>query len=141
MHFYRKCWFDLFRSNLYPFWTLAKIILCNSDETGFLSDCPSLMLGMPFVVYSILKQCWSVAYVSLLTLSFISINSPYFSKISRGWPPEPLLPREWVTPSRTYPHSALCASFRHTVFTHHKSPSYTPLASSWKFPPLSSFCT
>ena len=34
------------RSNLYPFWTLAKIILCNSDETGFLYDCPSLMLGI-----------------------------------------------------------------------------------------------
>ena len=34
------------RSNLYPFWTLAKIILCNSDETCFLSDCPSLMLGI-----------------------------------------------------------------------------------------------
>ena len=34
------------RSNLYLFWTLAKIILCNSDETGFLSDCPSLMLGI-----------------------------------------------------------------------------------------------
>ena len=33
-------------SNLYPFWTLAKIILCNSDETGFLSDCPSLMHGI-----------------------------------------------------------------------------------------------
>ena len=26
---------------------------------------------LPFVVYSILKQCWSVGYVSLLTLSFI----------------------------------------------------------------------
>ena len=25
---------------------MAKIILCNSDETGFLSDCPSLMLGI-----------------------------------------------------------------------------------------------
>ena len=23
---------------------MAKIILCNSDETGFLFDCPSLML-------------------------------------------------------------------------------------------------
>ena len=33
-------------SNLYPFWTVAKIILCNSDETGFLSDCPSLLLGI-----------------------------------------------------------------------------------------------
>ena len=33
------------RSNLiYPFWTSAKIILCNSDETGFLSDCPSVVL-------------------------------------------------------------------------------------------------
>ena len=34
------------RSDLYPFWTLAKIILCNSDETDFLSDCRSLMLGI-----------------------------------------------------------------------------------------------
>ena len=34
------------RSNLYPLWTLAKIILCISDETGFLSDCPSLMPGI-----------------------------------------------------------------------------------------------
>ena len=33
------------RSNLYRFWTLAKIILCNSDETGFLFVCPSLMFG------------------------------------------------------------------------------------------------
>ena len=28
-------------------------------------------LELPFIVYSILKQCWSVGYVSLLTLSFI----------------------------------------------------------------------
>ena len=34
------------KSNLYPFWTVAKIILCISDETGFLSDCPLLMLGI-----------------------------------------------------------------------------------------------
>ena len=34
------------RSNLYPFWTLAKTILCNSDKTSYLSDCPSLMLGI-----------------------------------------------------------------------------------------------
>ena len=33
------------RSNLYPFWTLAKIFLSNSDETAFLSNCPSLILG------------------------------------------------------------------------------------------------
>ena len=28
------------------FWTLDKIILYNLDETGFLSHCPSLMLGI-----------------------------------------------------------------------------------------------
>ena len=28
-----------------------------------------------FIVYSILKQCWSVGYVSLLTLSFIIIKN------------------------------------------------------------------
>ena len=38
--------FDLFKEQLYPFWTLAKNFLCNSDESGFLSDCPSLMLGI-----------------------------------------------------------------------------------------------
>ena len=38
--------FDLFKEQSNPFWTLAKIILCNLDETGFLSDCPSLMLGI-----------------------------------------------------------------------------------------------
>ena len=32
--------------SFYPFWTLAKIILCNLDETGFLSDCLLLMLGI-----------------------------------------------------------------------------------------------
>ena len=32
-------------------------------------------LELPFIVYSILKQCWSVGYVSLLTLSFVSGNS------------------------------------------------------------------
>ena len=45
----------LLRSNLYPL---------------FLFDCPSLMLEIA-IVYSILKQCWSVGYVSLFTLSFI----------------------------------------------------------------------
>ena len=28
-------------------------------------------MELPFIVYSILEQCWSVGYVSLLTLSFI----------------------------------------------------------------------
>ena len=28
------------RSNLYSFWTLAKIILCNSDDTGFSVQFP-----------------------------------------------------------------------------------------------------
>ena len=37
------------RRNLYyPFIALEKIILCNSDETGFLSDCLSLLLGIAF---------------------------------------------------------------------------------------------
>ena len=31
-------------------------------------------LELPFIVYSILKQCWSVGYVSLLTLSFIVLQ-------------------------------------------------------------------
>ena len=38
--------------------------------------CPiacHLCLELPFVVYSILKQCWSVGYVSLLTHYFICI--------------------------------------------------------------------
>ena len=38
--------------------------------------CPiarHLCLELPFIVYSILKQCWSVGYVSLLTLSFICL--------------------------------------------------------------------
>ena len=34
------------RSNLYPFWTLVKIIFETGFQTGFLSDCPSLMLGI-----------------------------------------------------------------------------------------------
>ena len=51
MHFYRKCWFDLFK----VFCPIAR------------HYCSEL----PFIVYSILKQCWSVGYVSLLTLSFI----------------------------------------------------------------------
>ena len=46
MHFTGNADLIFLRSNLYPFWTLVKIILCNSDETGFLSDCPSLMLGI-----------------------------------------------------------------------------------------------
>ena len=59
------------RSNVYPFWTLAKIILCKSDKTGIISDCPSLMLGIVvFVVHSIPNQCWSVEYSSMLTLFF-----------------------------------------------------------------------
>ena len=53
----------LLRSNLYPLF------------------CPiACHLELPFIIYSILKQCWSVGYVSLLTLSFI------FSSFS----PEPL---------------------------------------------------
>ena len=46
MHFTGNADLIFLRNNLYPFWTLAKIIFCNSDETGFLFDCPSLMLGI-----------------------------------------------------------------------------------------------
>ena len=56
MHFYSKCLFDLFKEQLYPFWTLAKIILCNSDEPGFLSDCPSLMLGIAIHSQAMLER-------------------------------------------------------------------------------------
>ena len=34
-------------------------------------------MELPFVVYSILKQCWSVGHVSLLTLSFIYKTNCY----------------------------------------------------------------
>ena len=46
------------RSNLYPLFCPIARHIC---------------LELPFIVYSILKQCWSVGYVSLLTLSFIAI--------------------------------------------------------------------
>ena len=59
------------KSNLYPFLTLAKIICENQMELVFCSIAPHLCLELPFVVYSILQQCWSVGYMSLLTLSFI----------------------------------------------------------------------
>ena len=59
------------RSNLYPFWILAKIILLNSDETGFLSDCPSLMLGIAIHCIQHSQAMLERGYVSLLTyLSF-----------------------------------------------------------------------
>ena len=46
----------LLRSNLYPLFCPIARLYC---------------LELPFIVYSILKLCWSVGYVSLLTLSFI----------------------------------------------------------------------
>ena len=43
MHFYRKCWFDLFKEQFISFLNFGQnYILCNSDETCFLS----LMLGI-----------------------------------------------------------------------------------------------
>ena len=60
MHLYRKCWFDLFKEQFISlFWPIDG----------------HWCLEMPFIVYSILKQCWSVGYVSLLTLSFINLQS------------------------------------------------------------------
>ena len=60
MNFYRKCWFDPFEEQFI---------------SPFLSDCPSLMLGI--AIHCI--QCWRVGYVSLLTHSFIK---KYFFPIS-----------------------------------------------------------
>ena len=104
-----------FRSNLYPFLTLAKIILCNSDETGFLSDCLSLKLGIAIrcIQHSqamLERDLCKPAHSFFHFYKFDLENSPFFSKISRGGPPAPPpppLPREGVTPSRNYPHSAL----------------------------------
>ena len=79
--FFRKCWFDHLRSKLYPFWNLAKIILCNSNETGFLFDCPSLMLGITIRC----MQWWSVGYVSLITPSFISNNITHIMSTPVIW--------------------------------------------------------
>ena len=39
-------------------------------------------MELSFLVYSILKQCWSVGYVSLLTLSFISSMSFFWVSLS-----------------------------------------------------------
>ena len=47
----------LFRSNLFPFFCPIARHLC---------------LELPIIVYNILKHCWSVGYMSLLTLSFIT---------------------------------------------------------------------
>ena len=63
---------------------MAKIILCNSDETVFCLIAHHLCLELPFVVCSILKQCWSVGYVSYLAHSFFhylchkNLTIPYF---------------------------------------------------------------
>ena len=72
MNFYRKCWFDPIKEQC---WSLL-----NSGHNYFvqLVFCPialQLCLELPLVVYSILKQCLSVGYVSLLTLSFIFIST------------------------------------------------------------------
>ena len=45
--------------------------LCSNEGHNAISG--HLCLELPFIVYSILKQCWSVGYVSLLTLSFIKL--------------------------------------------------------------------
>ena len=67
--FYKKCWFYLFKEQFISLF------------------CPiAHSLKLSFIVYSTLKQCWSVGYVSLLTLSFIytfsSTSRPLLTIIS-----------------------------------------------------------
>ena len=42
MHFYRNCWFYLFKEQFISHLNFGQ----NYFETGFVSDCPSLMLGI-----------------------------------------------------------------------------------------------
>ena len=56
----------LLRSNLYPLFCPIARHLC---------------LELSFIVYSILKQCWSVGYVSLLTLSFSSAVNNWLNRL------------------------------------------------------------
>ena len=48
MYSYRKCWLDLFKEQFISLLNFGQNFLCDSDETGFLSDCPSLILGIAF---------------------------------------------------------------------------------------------
>ena len=63
-------------SNLYPFWILTKIILCNSDETGFLSDCPLLMrwIAIRCIMHFCNIGAWGMWACSL----FLSLLSEHF---------------------------------------------------------------
>ena len=66
--FYKKCWFYLFKEQFISLF------------------CPMAhSLELPFIVYSTLKQCWSVGYVSLLTLSFILLICFYCLGYVLSW--------------------------------------------------------
>ena len=82
MHFYRKCWFDLFKEqfniSLLNFgqnyfvqlrWNWFSVRLPSSNACNYLL----------FVVYSIFKLCWSSGCVSLLTLSFSNVCAEYIA--------------------------------------------------------------
>ena len=71
-NFSRKCWFNLFKEQLISLLKIWPKLFCETKMN--LVFCPitrHLCLELPFIVYSIFKQCWSVGYVSLLTLSFM----------------------------------------------------------------------
>ena len=55
-------------------------------------------MELPFIVYSILKQCWSVGYVSLLTLSFINFDiiAVYFLNCIKHISELSFLTDEWM---------------------------------------------
>ena len=63
------------RRNLYPFWTLAKIILCNSDETDFLFYCPSLMLEIAIRCIQAMLERGGIRAFSLFLSFCFSLTS------------------------------------------------------------------
>ena len=76
MHFYRECWFDLFKEQFISILNFGQnylSILCVSFITNLLPDWPIPPFIMVIcIMCSILKQWWSVGYLSLLTFSFIA---------------------------------------------------------------------
>ena len=67
--------FDSERSNITQIWQFLidylYTIIIDIQLWFFCSIAPHKCSELPFMMCSILKQCWSVGYLSLLTLSFI----------------------------------------------------------------------
>ena len=95
MHFYRKCWF--LWSNLYPFVTLAKIILCNSDETGFLFRLPltdAWNCHLLYTAFSSNGRAWGMRAYSLFLSFFFGVTPCLNLKI---WPKWKILLKQFVS--------------------------------------------